>query len=268
MEVSSQLATYTVGVSRLLIGFIGQCHISGYAGVEADAAFPQVCRRALQSARPGHHVDLLLLPCHHPGELSAAVDEVLRRGPRVVVIEVVGWLALAGGASLDLSHLPRGVRSVVQRVRHFKRASREIAAKTSESGVIHRVQTTALSLAGGLLRPLLPRLPRFTVAEYEACVDDALKRIKASGASTVVQGPAAGNIAAISKRLPTDAVERYRAVYEMARRVADTNGALFVDRWDTVSTGFFIPGTTRPTTEGQSVWGHLLSDQLLRAGLI
>lgn len=255
-------------MSRLTIGFLGQCHISGYAGVPADAAFPQVCRKVLQSARPAHRVELVLVPCHHPGELFAAVDEVLQQQPRVVVIEVVGWLALAGGSALDLSRLPRSVRSAVQRVRHFRRASREIAARTSDSGVIHRVQTTAVSLATGLLRPLLPRLPRFTVPEYEACVDDALKRIKGSGASTVVQGPGAGDVAATSKVLRTDAVELYRAVYEMARRVAETNGALFVDRWDTVSPRFFLPGTTRPTLAGQSMWGHLLADHLLRAGLI
>lgn len=261
-------AAYTAQMSRVTIGFAGQCHISGYEGVSADAAFPQVCRRVLQAARPNFQVELALESYHHPAELHRRVAALLPKRPRAVVLEVVGWIAISGSSSIDLSRLPRGVRSAYERARHLRQASQNIGEKTRGSGLIHIVQSNALAAASGLLRPLLPRLPRPTLAEYESSVADALDLITAGGAAPVVQGPGAGNFAGISKRLPDDAIRQYVAVNQMARRVAEAKGALYVDRWDTVSAGFFIPGTTRPTTKGQSMWGHLLADHLLRAGIV
>lgn len=144
-----------------------------------------------------------------------------------------------------------------------------MAEKTQGAGFIHAVQTNALALVSSVVRPLLPRLPRATVADYESCVSGALALVGAvEGTTAVVQGPGAGNFALESKGLASDAIERYRAVNEMARRVAEAHGALYVDRWDTVASGFFIPGTTRPTMQGHSVWGHLLAEQLLSAGIV
>jgi hypothetical protein len=255
-------------MSRLAIAFLGQCHVRGYEGVPPDATFPEVCRNIVQASRPGHHVELIAETYQHPAHLHAAVTAALARRPRVVVIEVVGWLAIAGSSVLDLSRLPRGIRSAYQRGQHLRRVSRSIIRKTEGSALIHSVRTNALALASSLLQPLLPRLPRPTIAEYEACVSSALSLIASQGVTAVVQGPGAGNFAVSSKRLPDDAVERYRAVSEMARRVATEHGALYVDRWDTVAGGFFIPGTTRPTKRGHSTWGHLLADHLLRAGVV
>lgn len=255
-------------MSRLDIAFLGQCHTTGYAGVEPDRAFPEVCRRLLEAARPGHQVELILQPYYHPAELPAVAAAALQRQPRVVVIEVVGWLAMTGSGKLDLSRLPRGVRSAYDRARFFRKASRTIGRQTRGSNAIHRVSAGALGFAGSILRPLLPKLPRPSIGEYEACLSDTLATIRATGIHAVVQGPGAGNFAMMSKRLPPDAVERYTAVRAMAQRVAAAHGALYVDRWDTVSGGFFIPGTTRPTLQGHSAWGHLLADHLLRAGLV
>jgi hypothetical protein len=71
-----------------------------------------------------------------------------------------------------------------------------------------------------------------------------------------------------SKKIASDALQRYRAVLAMARRLAAAHNALFVDRWDTVAGNFYLPGSARPTTSGHSVWGHLLADELLRAGVV
>lgn len=256
-------------MSRLAIAFVGQCHTVGYPGVPADAAFPEVCRGVLQASRPQHRVELVVEPYYHPAQLLGAVRKALAQRPRVVVVEVVGWLAITGSSTIDLSRLPRGIRSAYERGQFLRRATRLVAKKTQSSGLIHHVQTSALALASSVVRPLFPRLPRPTVPEYETFVSEALALIAtAPGISRVVQGPGAGNFATESKRLPVDAIARYRAVNEMARRVAAAHGALYVDRWDTVASGFFIPGTTRPTARGHSMWGHLLADHLLREGMV
>jgi hypothetical protein len=71
-----------------------------------------------------------------------------------------------------------------------------------------------------------------------------------------------------SCKLASDAIERYRAVEAMARRVASANDVLYVDRWDSVTPRFFNPGSIRPTPEGHLMWGHLLADELLNAGIV
>lgn len=213
-------------------------------------------------------MDLLVEPYYHVAELDGAVRSVLRHRPRVVVIEVVGWLALAGTSSMDLSRLPRGIRSAADRVKFFRRAKQRTASKSGSSELIVNVPSGILGAAVDLLRPLMPRLPRPTLAEYESCVSSVLEKLRDEGIAAVVQGPGAGNFATQSKGRPADLADLYRAVGEMARRVAEAHGALFVDRWDTVTSTFFIPGTTRPTAKGHSVWGHLLADHLLREGLV
>lgn len=256
-------------MSRLTIGFLGQCHVRGYDGVPADHAFPQVCRDVIQASRPEQQVELVAETYHHPAQLPHVTTAILRHRPRIIVIEVVGWLAVSGSRVLDLSRLPGPVRSAYERRRHLRSVAHHVSERTREASAIHVVKTGALALANGLLQPLLPRYPRPTVEGYEACVAAALQQIQADPAVTaVVQGPGAGNFAAGSKRLPADAVARYRDVQAMARRVAEQHQALFIDRWDTVGGGFFINGTTRPTLQGHSAWGHLLADELLRAGLV
>jgi hypothetical protein len=256
-------------MSRLVVAFVGQCHTVGYPGVPPDAAFPEVCRGVLQASRPGHQVGIIVEPYYHPAQLSGAVRSVLRERPRAVVVEVVGWLAITGTSAVDLSRLPGGVRSAYQRAQFLRRASRFVADKTGGVELVHRVHTSALALAHSVLAPLLPRYPRATVADYEGCVADALTLIRQTpGVTPVVQGPGAATFAVEAKGLASDAVSRYRAVNEMARRVATAHAALYVDRWDTVAGDFYLPGTSRPGRQGHSVWGHLLADRLLQSGAV
>ncbi len=249
------------------ISFVGQCHTVGYAGVPADAAFPRVCRDVIEAARPGTRVDLRLHPCFHPAELVQSVRAALRRQPQVVVVEVVGWLAVAGTSSVDLSRLPKSVRSTYQRVKHFRYVSRAVLRDAPRvADAIVRVQNT---IGNALLRPLLPRHPRPSIAEYESCLTESLRLIAAAPQThAVVQGPGAPNLALDSRDIAPDAIERYRAVHAMARRVAEEHGALFVDRWDTVTSGFYTDGSVRPTMQGHSAWGHLLGAELLQAGIV
>jgi hypothetical protein len=256
-------------MSRLAIAFLGQCHTVGYDGVAADRSFPEVCRGVLQAARPEHQVELIVRQYHHPAELPSAAAEALRSGPRVIVVEVVGWLAMVGSNGVDLSRLPRRVRSAYERVRFFRQASRRVALQTQGADLIHIVREGALGVASSLLRPLLARLPRPTIVEYEACVGEALDLIAQQGVPAVVQGPGSGNFAVRGVRLPANAMQLYREVAAMARRVAAAHGARFVDRWDTVAgCDFYLSGSTRPSARGHSVWGHLLADHLLRDGLV
>ncbi len=255
-------------MSLLRIAFLGQCHTVGYPGVPADSTFPEVCRSVVQASRPQHRVEIDPQPYYHPAELPDVVRSVLRRHPRTVVLEVVGWLTVAGEVPLDLSRLPRGVRSAWQRVRFMRRATRFVAEQTKSSALVHQVKTSTLELASGVLRPLLRAMPRATLAEYELCVSDALKAIREAGSVPVVQGPAAAKFTVDFQSIPPDIMERYRAVEQMARRVATAHEAVYVDRWDTVASGFFIPGTPRPNLRGHSVWGHLLADHLLREGVV
>lgn len=251
------------------ISFVGQCHTVGYAGVPPDAAFPRVCRDVVQTARPGTRVGVQLHPCYHPSELADGVRAAVRTSPRVVVVEVVGWLAIKGTTSVDLSRLPKHVRSTYQRMRHLRNVGRSFARNApAAAAALTQVEVSIAGAGYALLRPLLPRHARPTLAEYEQCLHAALEPISAAGASAVVQGPGAPNTALDARDLASDALERYREVNAMALRVAAAHGALFVDRWDTVSSGFYGPGSVRPTREGHSVWGQLLAGELLRAGIV
>ena len=253
----------------ITIAFVGQCHTVGYAGVPADAAFPRVCRDVVQHARPDKRVDVRLHPCYHPSELDESVRAALRGNPRVVVVEVIGWLAVTGTTAVDLSRLPKGVRSAYQRARHLRHVARSLTRNAPRAAAgVARVETAISSVGYALLRPLLPRHARPSIAEYEQCLGAALARITASGAHAVVQGPGAPNTALDSRRLASDAIERYRGVDAMARRAAAAHGALFVDRWDTVTSGFYSDGDVRPSLRGHSTWGHLLAGELLRAGIV
>ncbi len=256
-------------MARSTIAFVGQCHTSGYPGVPADATFPQVCRRTLESCRPGARLDVLLEQYQHPAELPNAVANVLRARPRVVVIEVIGWLAIKGRGAVDLSRLPRGLRTVYDRMRHFRHVSHAIASKLHVADAVARVQANGYEVARGVLNSVVHRYPRPSVAEYESFVDQATRMIReAEGVHAVIQGPGAPNLDLDSRGLAPDAVEKYRAVDEMARRVASERKALYVDRWDTVSSEFFLEGSIRPRAAGHSVWGNLLARELLAAGLV
>jgi hypothetical protein len=257
-------------VPRTTIAFLGQCQTSGYPGVPSELTFPQVCRRAVEACRPGTSLNVFYEQYYHPSELHGAVDKALARRPRIVVVEVVGWLAIIGRGSMDLSHLPSRVRTVYDRLRHFRHVSQLIAARVPYGPqLVYRVNARATTMAHHILGPIIRRHARPTVAEYEELVDCEIARIADHpGVSAVIQGPGAPNLDLDSPGLAPDAVERYRAVEQMARRVAAARKALYVDRWNTVAAGFYLPGSIRPGSEGHTVWGHLLARDLMAAGLV
>jgi hypothetical protein len=256
-------------MERFAVGFAGQCHTVGYPGVPPDASFPEVFRTAVQASRPHLHVEILIEPFYHPTELADAVRRLLQRRTQVVVIEVVGWLAIHGPSNLDLTRLPRFIRSTCERVRHFKRASESISSSTRDGGLIYKVQLNAIAAASNVMRPLFPTFPRATPLAYESCLVETLAMLRpVSGTSVVIEGPGAPNQELDWKTIASDAIERSREVNEMARRVAAAHHVLFVERWDTVASGFFLPGDARPSAKGHSIWGHLLAEELLAAGVI
>jgi len=257
-------------MARVTIAFLGQCHTSGYPGVPSDRTFPQVCRRAVERRRPGMQLDVVLEPYAHPFDLRRAVARASRARPQIVVIEVVGWLAIKGREGVDLSRLPAGVRTAYQTARHFRHVSHRITSRLPKGAdLVYRVQSSSWEFANSLLRSLVPRFPRPTIAEYERCLDGALNAAsQLPGVRVAIQGPGAPNLSLDSRGLASDALERYRAVEGMARRVAAAHGVLYVERWDTVSNGFFLPGSIRPGVDGHSTWGYLLAEKLMAEGFV
>jgi hypothetical protein len=229
-----------------------------------------VCRQAIQARRPAVQVGLFVKEYYHPSELPDAVREALGRDPRVIVIEVVGWLTIRNREAVDLSTLPAGVRSAYQRVRHLRQMSRLLVAKVPKGpDLVYAVHKRSAAWARQVLKPLVTRYPRSSVEDYEHFVAEALEMIKKHpDVHGVVQGPGAPNLDLDSGSLAADVLDKYRAVAEMAYRVAESHGVLHVDRWDTVGPGFFTPGNVRPSARGHSVWGQLLAHELLSAGFV
>jgi len=252
-------------MSRTTIVFLGQCHTYGYPGVPPEAAFPQVLRRAIEAYKPDTTLNVILEPYDHPSGLSRSVTRALRHRPRIVVVEVTGWLAVKGSGAVNLSRLPKTFHSTYDRVRHFRVASQFIAAKIPQgSKLIYRFQSKSFEAIASVLGPLIARYPRPTVEEYRACVSDAIQRIVQSpGTQVVIQGPGSPNLDLNFRGLAADAVERYKAVECMAREVATQHGTMYVDRWNAVNPDFFSPGSIRPTAEGHMEWGNLLARELL-----
>ena len=253
---------------RVTIAFLGQCQVSGYPGVPPDAVFPQICRRLVQARRPDVRVEVDVVNYQHPLELPEKTAGVLRGRPRVVVIEAVGWMAIRGKEAIDLSRLPRGVKTAVQRVRHLRVVAGRLAMQLPAGDLLYKVQHNTEFFGSGALRGLLPRYPRPTMEQYAHGLADALRQIAAAGVDAVVQGPGAPNLELDSRGLAPDVMEKYRAVEQLARRAAEEHGALYVDRWDTVAPGFFLPGHIRPSAQGHTMWGNLLAEKLLQHGIV
>ena len=123
----------STGDREVTLAFLGQCHTVGYQGVPPEASFPQVCRRVLESQRPGTRVAIVTREYQHPSELPSTVEAALTLRPRVVVIDVIGWLTIRGTESVDLSRLPRGVRSAYQRVRYLRSLAQAALAQIPAS---------------------------------------------------------------------------------------------------------------------------------------
>jgi hypothetical protein len=260
-------------VRQRCIAILGQCHTTGYRGLSTAETFPEVVRRAIELSDPGAGVRVITEPFSHPADLPGAVRRALARRPNIVVIEVIGWVAVSGRQAVDLSRLPRGVRSHYDRLRHFRRAvSRMRERWPLTADLISGIELNLQSLAAGPLRSLLPRLPRPTLLDYETALEDAARLVRASeGVEVVFQGPGAFNDAIDAAGVASNAHEIYRNVNAMTRRVARRHGGLFVERLAGAPLPqgrFYLPGSIRPSRVGHEAWGHLLTEHLRSADLV
>ena len=258
-------------MSELRIAFIGPCHTTGYPGVGPTETFPDVTRRAVEAARPGLALRILTEPCYHPADLPRAARRAVHQRAAIAVIEAVGWFAVRGSQAVDLGHLPRGLRSTYDRVRHLRHVSAQVRRHWPLAGaLVAAVETSLAALADGPMRSLVPRLPRPTLAEYEERLDAAARELRASGVEVVIEGPGLLSDQLDDPALPADAEGRHRAVNLMARGVAARHHAVFVDRVDaTPGTAlFYLPGSIRPSRAGHLVWGRLLAERLLETALV
>jgi hypothetical protein len=150
-------------MSQTTIAFLGQCHTYGYPGVPPDAAFPQILRRSIESHRPETKLKVVLEPYDHPSGLSRAVTRALRSRPRIVVIEVTGWLAIKGSGAVNLSRLPRTLHSTYDRVRHFRAASQLMVSRIPRGPeLLYRFQANTFEAIASVLGPLIARYPKPT----------------------------------------------------------------------------------------------------------
>jgi hypothetical protein len=260
-------------VHQTRIAILGQCHTTGHAGMPPDATFPEVVRRTIEKARPDVSVRVVIEPFNHPADLPAAARRALRHRPNVVIVEVIGWVAVSGRQAVDLTRLPRGVRSTYDRLRHFRRAVTRLRKRWPLSAdVIAGVEINLQSLASGPLRFLFPRLPRPTLDAYESALEEAARILAAEeGVEAVFQGPGVFNDAIPAAGLASNAHEIYRGVNDMGRRIAERHGALFVDRLvgaPLPQGSFYLPGSIRPSRVGHEALGHLLAEQLQGASLV
>jgi hypothetical protein len=198
---------------------------------------------------------------------------VLRRRPDIVVVEVIGWVAVSGQQAVDVSRLPRGVRSSYDRLRHFRLAASRLRERwPATMGLISGVEMHLQALAAGPLRSLLPRLPRPTIPDYETALEQAARLLRAAeGVEAVFQGPGAFNDSIDARSIAPNALEVYRSVNAMTRRVADRPGVLFVDRLVAAPLPlgkFYLSGSIRPSRAGHEAWGHMLAESLWRASLV
>ncbi|HEX7709124.1 MAG TPA: hypothetical protein VF701_21890 [Thermoanaerobaculia bacterium] len=254
---------------NVTIAFLGQCHTTGYDGVPPQSTFLEVARRAIAARRPEVTIDYVIESVPHPADFAGALGTALRSNPSVVVLEIVGWLAVTGARSVDLSRLPPHVRGAYARLRHFRTVARQmVAGFPIVANLVDQVNVTAAQVARSPLGDILPRLPRATIEEYEQLVNEALAPLtERPGISVVIQGPGEMN-QSLSWNTSPDVIERYRQVDAMARRIAEKHAALFIDRWASTTSAFYQPGGVRPSIEGHMIWGHLLADELLDAGLV
>jgi hypothetical protein len=262
---------YSPGMPERRVVFIGPCHTTGYPGVRPDETFPVVACRAVEAARPGLTLHVLTEPSYHPGDYPAAARRAARKRPALAVVEVAGWFAVTGARAVDLGRLPGGVRSAYDRVRHLRNISAKLRNRWPvASRLVIGVETTIAALAEGPMRPLLPRLPRTSLAEYEQLLDVAVTELRAHDVDVVVEGPGLMNAELDDPALPPDSIEQYAAVNRLARALAQRHGAPFVDHIDATPAfpGFHLPGSVRPSVAGHEAWGELLAERMLETGLV
>ena len=261
-------------MSQVRIAFVGQCLVHGYPGVPRSATYPEIVRHHLERERPGLRVRIVAEPFYHPAELRAVVGRLLRSaGSDLIVIDVAGWLAANGPAAVDLSRLPKGLRGAYDRVRHLRAVSYGLISRwPSAAGMVTLVQTGGRALVDGPLQLLARRYPKASLEEYERLLEETIALIaRQPGCNLVLQGPSAFNTAETNPACAPDSLAIYRAVNELARRLAAAHGVAFIDRMALIGGAdgeMFLPGSIRLSSAGHRVTGHAVAETLLRAGLI
>lgn len=261
-------------MSQVGIAFVGQCLVHGYPGVPRRATYPEIVRHHLERERPGLHVQVVAEPFYHPAELRGVLARLLPSvRPDLVVIDVAGWLVANGPTAVDLSRLPWGVRNAYDRVRHLRSVSHGLVSNWPlASGLVMRVQASGRALVDGPLRFLVRRYPRPSLEEYERLLDEAVTLVtRQPGCELVLQGPSTFNPAETDPACVPESAALYRAVNDLARRLAAARGVTFIDRMsliDGANGDVFLPGSTRLSGRGHRLTGHAVAEILLRAGLI
>lgn len=263
-----------MAMAQVGIAFVGQCLVHGYPGVPRSATYPEIVRHHLERERPGLRVRVVAEPFYHPAELQRVLERLLRSvQPDLVVIDVAGWLVANGPTAVDLSRLPWGVRSAYDRVRHLRSVSYGLAARwPGGRGLVMGVQASGRAVVDGPLRFLVKRYPRPSLEEYERLLEEAVALVtRQPGCELVLQGPSSFNPAETDPACVPESVVLYRAVNDLARRVAAMHGVTFVDRMSLINSAdgdMFLPGSTRLSDRGHQLTGHAVAETLLRGGLI
>jgi hypothetical protein len=187
------------------------------------------------------------------------------------VIDIGAFFIAIGPGAVDLSRFPSWARTLHDRVRHLRAATKWVMRRVSHSGQwVEVAETNVLALASGALRPLVRRHARPTVAEYESLVRAALATARHAGVQVVLQGPGGFNEDEASPAYAADTPAIYEGINGMARRVAADEGVPMVDRMaiGRAHRTLFKNGNSRYSARGHEVMGEALAEHLLSTGLV
>jgi hypothetical protein len=238
--------------------------------VARTSVFAAVAARRLERARAGLRVSVSAGEFYHPAELSRQVERSVGRAD-VLVIDVGAFFAAIGPGAVDLSRFPRWARTLQDRVRHLRAATKWVVARSPRSEQwVQVAETGVLALAAGALRPLVRRHPRPTIPEYESVLRTALAAVRQAGVRLVLQGPGGFNPDEVNPGYASDTPAIYEGINAMAHRVATAEAVPLVDR---IAIGrahptLFLGGTSRYSERGHAVMGEVLADHLLSAGVV
>ena len=259
-------------MGELRIAFLGQCLVHGYEGVDGKETFPNVLRARILAEKPGVAPRVSVDSFYHPAELPRKIARASTpRPPDVLVIDVAGYFAARDVGAVDLSQLPHGINTGYERARHFRAVAKGLLrAYPAAGGLLRRLETTGVAVANGILRPLLRRYPTPTLPDYEQFLEDAVHVARRTeGMTVVLQGPGMFNDGETDRRYAPNTQEIYRQVNGMVRRVAETNGLLFVDRMAvTDSLSVCLPGSIRLSAHGHRVMADVLLEALVGASVV
>ena len=244
----------------------------GYPGVARTDTFPEVVRRRIRTERPASRIPLSAGEFYHPAELPRAIRRTVGRAD-ILVIDVAAFFVANAAQAVDVSAFPRGVQTVYDRARHLRAAAnRMLDAYPRGQQWVQLIETSAIALTTGILRPLIRRYPRPTIAEYERILVDSVVGVRARDKGVVLQGPAGFNAEGTFPTYTSDAIQLFADVNELAHRVGARCEVPVVDRMAIVgvrgNAHFFCPGSIRYSRTGHQITGEALAEVLLQGGLL